>query len=231
MLRFFNTSGPLNNVVNNPLKPEANTVRATHWEGTCVMGKCQECDPNDNALYTSASPHGAGRTCLNGRIIATGTVDNTIRSLRYNSVASASITIAVFVGVFLVGFYVYTMYDSNRHRALFGKPPLSCMEMLVDTFQFWQCCACCGTAENHRVGVHVRSVGSGNGNGGVGTNNPVADWDGTRRASGAGKAGDSASPAQHPPMQAPTQQQPLMHHEGGYGAVPGAATGGPGFHG
>lgn len=225
LTRFYNSSAPQDTVANNPYTPLADTVRAVHWTGVCMHGRCMECNPNSNAWYGSNQGQ-LGKTCLNGRIVATATSDGTIRSLRHNSVAAGAITAATFIGVLVVGFFIYTMYDANRHRAMFGKPPLSCMELLVDTCQVWQCCKCCGASEEHRTGVTVRMMGS---SGGAVTNNPVADWDGHRRASAA-KSADASSP--HPPMQSGApNQQPLVQNEGGsYGAVPPATAPGAGFH-
>lgn len=224
---YYNNSAPQDGIENgNVIAPVAGAVRRVHWSGVCIAGVCKECDPNSNAWYGNGQSQ-QGKTCVNGYIRSTITTDGTVHTLHLNSAAIAAIIAATFIIVLVIGFYLYSVYDANRHRAMFGKGPMTCVETLAETFCVWQCCMCCCKQELHMNGVQTRSVGGGDANGvGASTQNPVVtDWAG----SSARRSSETAGGASHPALQS-SKQARLIGDQSQFTAVPGAVppTGGYG---
>jgi hypothetical protein len=133
------------------------TVRTTLWTGSCVAGRCMECNPSS---FPSDTVVTSGKTCVNGYLVTPVTVDNTLRTLVFNTTGSAAAVTASFaVLLFLIA--LCSMQNAgNRHRELYGEDPMSFFAILKAVTYEWMCCLK-RQSERSRVARYIGAPGRG----------------------------------------------------------------------
>lgn len=149
--RFYNESGSNGEYLGNGyVFSQKGGVRAIHWEGKCFNGVCQEC--------LDGEPSGvSGRVCLNGKLMNTITVDQTLRTLQHNTVGGAIVAgICVFV-FYMFCFGINMMNDANKHRENYGQGPMTTCDVMTSMV----CCLPCCQKYSKRVDISARRLEGG----------------------------------------------------------------------
>lgn len=148
----------------NPEFRTNGTARTILWTGSCVAGRCMECNPS---TYPSDSVNSRGKTCVNGRWLAPITIDGTARTIVYSATGSAAGVTAAFVVILFLIALCAMQNAGNRHRELYGEKPMSLLDIVKAVTYEWMCC-CKGETDRARVARYSDKPGA------YGTSSPAS---------------------------------------------------------